>query len=438
MSRTELAPARLRERVGASVLGVRDFRWLWTAQTISTVGDQVFPIAATVSVLNSGGTVAELGLVLGVRWLSIVLFALVGGVWADRLPRRLVMMAADLFRAVAVGLLALAPFQPPVWALALLVFFVGAGEAFFRPAETALLPSLLPRARLNSANALISISYRTAAVVGPGLGGLLVAGFHHVSWAYAVNSITFLLSFLCLFQVREPARRLRTAAPSFVHEIREGLGEVRRQPWVMGTLIGGALLLMAVVAPENVLLPIIGRREFGTDAVFAASMALFSLGGVFGALLAIRWRPRQPGKVAWLLGLSFALVPLALVYSKSPWPILAAYLITGICWEPFAVWWTSALQREIPTDRLARVSSVDWMASFGLMPLGLALTGPLVAHVGETAVLLGSIVALGLITFFVLRVPGVKAFRRPDAAGSPATGIMEAQDSNAKELDRNG
>jgi hypothetical protein len=182
---------------------------------------------------------------------------------------------------------------------------------------------------------------------------------------------------------------------------------------VLGTLVGGALLLMAVIAPENVLLPIIGRREFGTDAVFAASMALFSLGGVFGALLAIRWRPRRPGKVAWLLGLSFALVPLTLVYSHSPWPILAAYLVTGACWEPFAVWWTSALQREIPSDKLARVSSVDWMASFGLMPLGLALTGPLVAQVGETTVLLGSIVVLVAITFCVLRVPGVAEFRRP-------------------------
>jgi DHA3 family tetracycline resistance protein-like MFS transporter len=419
MTRTALAPARLQERMSSSVLGVRDFRWLWTAQTVSTIGDQVFPIAATVSVLNSGGTVGELGLVLGARWLAIVLFALVGGVWADRLPRRVVMMSADLFRAGAIALLALAPFTPPVWALALLVFFVGAGEAFFRPAETALLPSLLPRARLNAANALISVSYRTAAVVGPGLGGLLVAGFHHVNWAYGVNSITFLLSFLCLFRVREPARETRTATPAFVREVREGLAEVRRQPWVLGTLVGGALLLMAVIAPENVLLPIIGRREFGTDAVFAASMALFSLGGVLGALTAIRWRPRNPGRVAWLLGLSFAAVPLALVYAQSAWLILAAYLVTGACWEPFAVWWTSALQREIPADRLARVSSVDWMASFGLMPLGLALTGPLVAQVGETAVLLGSVVALVLITVLVLRVPGVAQFRRPVGPADP-------------------
>jgi DHA3 family tetracycline resistance protein-like MFS transporter len=421
-------PARLRARIGSSVLGVRDFRWLWSAQTVSTIGDQVFPIAATVSVLNAGGSVGDLGLVLGARWLAIVTFALVGGVWADRLPRRLVMMAADIFRAAAIGALALLPFTPSVWLLAALVFLVGSGEAFFRPAETALLPSLLPKSRLNSANALISISYRTAAVVGPGVGGLLVAGFHQVRWAYAVNAITFLISFAFLLRVREPARAAASTTPSFVAEVRDGLAEVRRQPWVLGTLVAGALVLMAVIAPENVLLPVIGRREFGTDAVFAIAMALFSLGGVGGAFLAVRWKPSQPGRVAWLLGLSFGTIPLALMFPVSPWPIFAAYLITGACWEPFAVWWMSALQREIPSDKLARVSSVDWMASFGLMPLGLALTGPIVAAVGESTVLLGSILLLVMITFAVLRVPGVAELRTPRQLATtppaPARGVL--------------
>lgn len=415
-----LSPSLLRARFRGSVLGYRDFRWLWGAQTISTVGDQVFPIAATVSVLDAGGSAGDLGLVLGARWLAIVLFALIGGVWADRLPRRLVMMSADIFRAVAIGALVVLPFAPPVWLLAGLVFLVGSGEAFFRPAETALLPTLLPAERLNAANALISVSFRTAAVIGPGLGGLLVAVFHHVTWAYAVNSLTFLASFACLFFVREPARAEREASPAFVQEMREGLGEVRAHPWVLGTLVGAALMLMLVIAPENVLLPIIGRESFGTDAVYALSMALMSLGGVVGALLAVRWRPARPGRIGWLMGLTFGLIPLTLMWPVSPWPILFAYFVAGICFEPFSVWWATALQKSIPSDKLARVSSVDWMASFALMPLGLALTGPLVAQIGQTWVLAGSVVALLAITYFVLKVPGVAEFRDVHRPGGGA------------------
>ncbi|CAB4846245.1 unannotated protein [freshwater metagenome] len=405
------APGRARIALADSVLAFPDFRWLWTSQTISTVGDQVFPIAATVTVLNAGGSASDLGVVLGARWLAIVLFALVGGVWADRLPRRLVMMGADLFRAVAVGSLAFLPGTPPVALLAMLVFVVGAGEAFFRPAETALLPSLLPEPRLQAANGLISVSYRTAAVIGPGLGGVIVIALGQPRGAFAVNALTFLISFLCLLRVHEPPRVDQPPTEPFLRELRQGLGEVRSQPWLWGTLIAAALLLMTVIAPENVLLPVIARREFGTDAVYAGSLAAFSLGGVAGAFLAIRWRPQHPGQVAWLLGLSFGLIPLTLMFAVSPWPIIAAYLVTGACWEPFAVWWTSALQREVPPDRLARVSSVDWMAVFALMPLGLVLTGPVVAAVGETAVLVGIIVCLVVITACVLRVPGARDFR---------------------------
>lgn len=408
-------------RVRGSVLGVRDFRWLWTGQAISTLGDQVFPIAATVAVLDNGGGAGEIGLVLGARWLAIVLFALVGGVWADRLPRRAVMIGADVFRLLAVGSLALLPVLPPVWFLALMVFAVGAGEAFFRPAETALLPSILRSEQLPAANGLISISYRSMAVIGPGLGGVLVAGLGNIRLAFAVNAVTFGISLLCLLRVREPARAEPVERASFVRDLREGIDEVRRHRWIVATLIAATVILMGVIAPENVLLPVIGRREFGTDAVYAMSLAAFSLGGVVGALIAMRVRPRRPGRVAWLCGLAWVSIPLALMFPVAPWVLFLAYAITGVAWEPFAVYWQSALQREVPQERLARVSSVDWMASFALMPLGLAVTGPLVEAVGEMPVLVGSAVLLVVVTVLVLRVPGVAEFRDPRAGAASPT-----------------
>lgn len=404
------------ERVRASVLGVRDFRRLWLAQAISTVGDQIFPIAATVAVLNAGGTAAQLGLILGARWLAVVIFALVGGVWADRIPRRTVMIAADVFRAAIVAAIALWPGGPPLGVLALAVFAVGAGEAFFRPAQTALIPSLLPADRLPQANGLVSISYRTAAVVGPGLGGLLVVGLGSTQLAFSANALAFCVSMAFLLGIHEPARRARDGAlgSSFVRDVREGLSEVRRHRWVAGTLLAASLLLLLAVAPLTVLLPIIGREEYGTDTVFAVSQVCFSLGGLVGALFAMTYRPRFVGSFSWLISLAYLGIPLALLLGTPSWVLFVAYAVGGFSWEPFAVYWASALQTQIPAERLARVSSVDWMATFGLMPLGLALTGPIVARVGQDPVLVAAIASIVVLTLGVLRVPGVRDFRDPD------------------------
>lgn len=403
-------------RVRSSVLGVRDFRRLWVAQAVSTVGDQIFPIAATIAVLNAGGTAAQLGLILGARWLAIVVFALVGGVWADRISRRSVMIAADVFRAMIVAAIALWPGGAPLAALAVAVFAVGAGEAFFRPAETALIPSLLPAERLPQANGLVSISHRTAAVVGPGLGGLLVVGLGSTQLAFGVNALAFLVSMAFLLGIREPALPPRDGAlaASFTRDVREGLAEVRRHRWVAGTLLAASLLLLLAVAPLTVLLPIIGREEYGTDTVFAVSQVCFSLGGLAGAFFAMAYRPRNPGSFSWLISLAYLGIPLALLLGTPSWVLFAAYAVGGFSWEPFAVYWASALQTQIPAERLARVSSVDWMATFGLMPLGLALTGPIVARVGQDAVLAAAIVSIVVLTLGVLRVPGVRDFRDPD------------------------
>jgi len=395
------------------VLRLREFRLLFFGQAVSVVGEEIFPIAATISVLNAGGDAFDVGLVLGARWLAVVLFALIGGVWADRLPRRVVMIGSDLVALAGVLALALAPGDPHISFIAVMVFVVGASEAFFRPAETALLPSIVPQDQLTAANSLIAVSYRTAAVVGPGVGGIFVAAFS-VHAAYLVVGVALTVSALSLYALREPAREARERTESFVQEIGDGWRALREQTWALAVIVGGAAYLMLVVAPENVLLPIIGRREFGSDTVYAVSLALFSLGGVVGAVLAVKLKPAKPGRLGMLLTLLLVPMFVALAFPVSEWLIFVTYFVGGIGIEPFNVYWQSALQREIAPDKLARVSSLDWMASFGLMPLGLALTGPLSNAIGEVAVLLGAGLACIVITFAVLRVPGVDEFRRPD------------------------
>lgn len=409
------AVGRAGVRLRGSVLGFRDFRLLWLGQAVSTVGDQIFPVAVTIAVLNAHGDATDIGLVLAARWAALVLFAIAGGIWADRLPRTLVMRAADAFRMVALLALAALSSTPPLWVLALLVFLVGGGEAFFRPAETALLPSILPSDRLRSANALITISYRTASVVGPGLGALVVTAAGGTRAAFLINALTFGVSLVCLTMLREPARELVPAEERLgaLREIREGFVEVVRRPWVGAILLLASIFLMLCLAPETVLLPVIGRATFGTDRVYATSLALFAAGGVVGGIIALRWHPRRPGLVGALGWLPFTTVPLALLYGTQPWMFYAAYFVSGVGFEPFNVYWQTALQREIPSDKLARVSSLDWMASLSLLPVGMALTGPAVAAFGITAVLLLAAAVNVVSTIAALFVPGVKELRSP-------------------------
>ena len=407
-------------RLRGSVLGFRDFRLLWFGQAISTVGDQIVPVAVAIAVLNAGGDATDVGLVLAARFAGLVLFAIAGGVWADRLPRTWVMRGADALRMVTLLGLAAMPSTPPLWVLAALVFVVGGGEAFFRPAETALLPSILPADRLRPANALITISYRTAAVIGPGLGGLVVHASGGTRTAFVVNALTFGVSLLCLLLLREPPRDLvaREDRPGALREVLEGFDEVRRRPWVLAILLLASVFLMLCVAPETVLLPVIGRARFGSDYVFTTSLALIAAGGVVGGIIALTWHPRRPGLVGAIGWLPFTAVPLVLAFGQQPWTFYLAYFVSGVGFEPFNVYWQTALQREIPADKLARVSSLDWMTSLALLPIGMALTGPAVSAFGVTTVLLTAAVVNVVSTGAALLVPGVMELRSPRPRGA--------------------
>ena len=187
-------------------LDVPAFRWLFVGQAVSSLGDQLFPVAVAALVVTRGGTAGELGLVLAARFAALVLFALLGGVWADRLPRVRMLRGADLLRMVAALALATAALagDPPVWTLAALVFASGAGEAFFRPAFGALLPTVLPEQSLAAGNALSSASRAVAEVAGPGLAGLLLL-FAAPGTLFVVDAATFAVSLATLLRVQEPA-----------------------------------------------------------------------------------------------------------------------------------------------------------------------------------------------------------------------------------------
>ncbi|MFD8756167.1 MFS transporter [Kitasatospora sp. NPDC059577] len=394
-----------------SAMELRDFRFLWAGQAVSAVGDQLFNVAVSLRVLERGGDAGDVGLVIGARMLATVLFALLGGVWADRVPRRRAMVIADGFRLVAITVVVLGAFDTATLSLAVMTFLVGSGEAFFRPAYGGLVPSLVPEDRLLSANVWRGSTESAAAVIGPALGGVLVATVG-TRVAFAANAATFAVSLLCVLAVTEPPVRRPQARSSILREAREGLAAVRRVRWTSALLAMTAVQTMLVVAPHMVLLPVITQERFAGPSTYGLVIAMFSLSGFVGTIVVGRIRLKRPGSSAMVFNALFTTVPLVLLTPFSLGWVVAGYMVAGFAMMPFNTLLHTALQRQFAPSILGRVSSVDWLCSLALLPLGLALIGPLADAVGRTTVLaVAAVVQLGT-ALLALTVPGVRDFHQ--------------------------
>jgi predicted MFS family arabinose efflux permease len=400
------------ERRLTSGLRHAGFRRLWAGQVVSAVGDQVFPVAAAVAALDAGEGAGGVGVVLGARFLAVAVVALAGGVLADRYRRTLVMIAADAWRAVAVGALFLMTVgggDVSVPVLAVLVLVVGMGEAVFQPAQTALVAGVVPPEDLPSANALNSLGRRVATVVGPALGGVLVtvAG---PGPAFGVNALSFLVSILTLLGVREPALPSRQGGAGPLRESLEGVRVLWSMRWAGAVVLALAVLLPVVVAPVYVLLPVVSREVYGIDALFSATLSAEAVGAVAGAVLSARWRPARAGTVAMIGVATMAVLPIALVVAAPFAVVLLAGVVMGIALEPFQVWWMTAIQTQVPREALARVSAVYLTASLALMPAGMAVAGLAAQAFGANAVLVVAAVVAIAVPLLTLQVRGVAAF----------------------------
>ena len=399
-----------------SIWSYKDFLRLWVSGLLANVGATAFPIALAVTILDTGGDATSLGLILAARVLSGVLLAPVGGVWADRLPRKYVMIGADVFRAfLALILVFVAAPSIPLFVIAILVFIMGAGDAFGAPAAAAIMPTILPTEKLPAGNVARGIVVKLASIVGPGIGGLSVIAIGG-RLTFAVTTIFFAVGAYLLFPIVEPKYVKNVDAPKFLVDLKEGLKTVWSMPWVAAVIAMASIQLMVVLGAEQVLLPIISRREFGTDTVFAASAALFSIGAVFSALLAMRYQAKHPGLVSISVWGILVVATLVLAFPISPTFVMVGYLIAGLSVGPWDAYWVTAIQREIPQELQGRVFSIDHMGSVGLLPLGMALVGPAVNLVGEKELLIGASIFHVVVCIAVLFVPGVIDLKMPKKA----------------------
>ena len=350
----------MRARRSFGALQERDFRLLFLSQSVSLLGDGVVAVALAFAVLDLTGSASDLGFVFAARTIPLVAFLLAGGVLADRLSRRAVMVAADAVRFASQGLTAglLISGHARIWELALLQVVHGAATAFFTPASTGLIPMTVSTERLQQANGLRALSMSSASIAGPALGGLLVATIG-AGWALAADASSFALSAALLVGLKLPARD-RIPVQSFLRDLREGWNEFRSRTWVW---------------------------------VFATWAGLGNLGtAAFGVLGAAIAKQSLGGAGAW--GLSLTL---------PAWVVAAGALFAGAASMLANTLWETALQRYVPAATLSRVSAYDWFGSMALAPIGYALAGPIGAAIGFGTTLW---IVSG---FFALTAPAVAA-----------------------------
>jgi len=387
-----------------SVLRHRDFRLLWLAGLASVLGDRIVTVALALFVIDLTGDPTDLGFVLAAHAIPLVGFMLIGGVWADRLPRHRLMVATDLIRFLLHGTLAalIIAGTVEIWQVVAIEALFGSAEAFFRPASTAVIPQTVPEPEIQEANALVGMSNNVCEFAGPALATALVLGVG-AGEAFAVDAATFVISAALL--VRMSPRRREAAAgaelaggeepESLRAQLRVGYEEVRARAWVWATLVAACAMLFLGLAPWFVLGPVVADENYGSTDVYGIVTAALGAGTILGSLVGIRWRPLRPMRVGLVMGALWCPMAVAYALGAPLEVVLPAAVVGGFGFALFDVWWLTALAERIPPDRLSRVSSYDWMVSLGLLPVGYLLAGPLAEALGAVEVLaIGSALAM--------------------------------------------
>lgn len=403
-------------RSDLDALRERDFALLFGGRSFSATGDALAPVAITFAVLELGSA-GDLGIVLGASSLGLVAFVLVAGVWADRVSRRLLVLGADLLRltALTAGAWLVLGGTAEVWQLAVLAFLFGAGEAIFMPASSALLPETVSTERLQQANALLGMSRAASMIIGPVVGGLVVASAGPGA-ALAVGAAGYAISAAFLLPMRT-RRAPASERAGFMSELREGFREVRGRRWLWMSIVAFSAFSIFAFPAYMVAGPAVAEEALGGAGAWAAILGVGSAGAFAGGAIALRIRPRHPMMVCWLMCLAEP-PQLILLALHAPLPaILVAGFASGITFPIFETLWTTTLQREIPEEKLGRVTSYDWFGSLVTAPIGYALAGPVVALIGASGLLYISAVAVVAIPVAVLTLaPDVRRLQGPGRA----------------------
>jgi MFS family permease len=447
-SRSKYFPERF------AVLRARDFRLFYVGYSASLLGSAMSSVAIAFAVLRDGGTATGLGLVFAANIVPMVAFMLFGGALADRLGRRLVMLAADLVRGAAQAVLAaaLATGRPSLWLFVAAALAIGTGNAFFSPALSGFPVQLVPPARLGDANALLGSAQPAAQVAGPALAGILIA-VTSPALVLAVDAGSYALGALALARLRLQGTDERQAQPahrarSLPRELAEGWSEFTAHPWLWPRTVQFALFNLVTWGPYLVLGPVLAGQYLGGARSWGTILACYGGGAIVGGLLALGRRPARPLLVSTLTTFGFSLPPLALALHL-PLPAVAGAALAAGLGTAFGDAFDSTVnQRLIPAEALSRVGAYNMVGAFAFGPVAFAAAGPVAAALGARAVLAFGAAWSVATTLAVLTVPAIRRQPWPEppqanpemprAAATPATRQPAAPAQSSGPRDRRG
>lgn len=393
------------------------YRLLAGALVASLFGSGVWAVAMVWEVIALGGGPTQLSAVAAAGAVGILGAVLIGGAVADRVPQKRILFTVEFCKSLVVGTVAVLALTGnlEVRYLVVAALVLGVADAFFYPAYSALLPAILPPQQLLAANGLEGM-LRPAiqAAGGPALAGVLIAVS---SPAHALLGVALfqLLAAVGLLSLKRTSVRRDVASGgnplvAALTDIRDGLLYMVRTPWILATLLFACVMLLVIMGPIQVLLPFIVQGRLGGDAgAFAATLAAFGVGGGVGSLLMASWRlPRRYLTVMVLLWGLGSLPLLVVGFVTSLWPLLATMFVIGAVTSGANVIWGTLLQRRVPPELLGRVSSLDFFVSLALMPVSMALAGPVGERLGMTTTFAVAALVppvLAVIAIFAARMP---------------------------------
>jgi MFS family permease len=398
----------------------RDFRLLWTGQTVSSFGNHVQGIAMPFQLLALGATPLQLGIAVALDTLSSVAFLLIGGAVADRVARRTLIIASDLVGGCVVAVLAFlsATNQLRIEHVYVARVALGAADAFLRPAYTAIIADLVPADVLRAGNAARLLGRSMARIAGPAVGGVAVA-LGGPALAFGINALTFVFSFGTLL-LASPARRAVASSVSLLREIREGFGYVFSVRWLWTTTVYFMLVNFAYAGQSGVMTPLLVRDVLAGNAeTFGAITSAYGVGTILASIVIAQLAVRRPGRVMFAFEILAGVAVLAIGLLPAFPAVVVSMALIGAGLASSTVIWEAMLQRHVPEQMLGRVASIDLLGNSLINPMAPIAAAALVGSIGpaNTFVVAGAyavvLASIGLIASPLRRIEEISYAERP-------------------------